>query len=115
MICRSPTLDACAAILLLPVTANTADAPAPNFASVKAVKLFEVPHYCEGVVFDHHGLGYVSEGDTIVRFSPQGKTEVWAKTGAPNGHRVLADGTHLVCDGSHHAVLHLDQDGKILE
>jgi gluconolactonase len=39
---------------------------------------------------------------------------VWAETGAPNGHRILADGTHLVCDASQHAVLHLSADGKLL-
>jgi gluconolactonase len=36
-------------------------------------------------------------------------------TGAPNGHKILADGTHLVCDASHHAVLHLGADGKLLD
>ena len=35
-----------------------------------------------------------------------------AKTPAPNGHKILEDGTHLVCDKG--AVLHLDADGKRL-
>ena len=86
----------------------------PAEKDVKIVKLFEVPHYCEGVVFDHEGYGYTSHGDTITRFTPDGKHETWAKTGAPNGHKVLADGTHLVCDASQHAVLHLDAAGKII-
>ncbi len=80
----------------------------------QAVKLFEVPAYCEGVVFDHAGYGYISWKDTITRFSLDGKHEVWAVTGAPNGHKVLADGTHLVCDASRHAVLKLDAAGKPL-
>ncbi len=84
-------------------------------ATAKAVKLFEVPHYCEGVVFDHAGRGYVSEGETIVQFTLDGKHSNWAVTGAPNGHKVLADGTHLVCDASRHAVLRLSADGKLLE
>ncbi len=83
--------------------------------SAEAVKLFEVPHYCEGVVFDHAGQGYVSEGETIVQFSPDGSHRNWAVTGSPNGHKVLADGTHLVCDASRHAVLHLSADGKLLD
>ena len=33
---------------------------------------------------------------------------------SPNGHKVLADGTHLICDASRHAVLHLDAAGKEL-
>ena len=77
--------------------------------------LFEVPAYCEGVVFDHAGNGYISWDKSITRFSLDGKHEVWAETGAPNGHKILADGTHLVCDASHHAVLHLSADGKMLK
>ena len=45
---------------------------------------------------------------------PDGKASTWAETGSPNGHKVLADGTHLICDASRHAVLHLDADGKEL-
>ena len=86
----------------------------PDPATVQAVKLLEVHTYCEGVVFDHDGHGYVSHGDRITKFSLDGKGTVWATTGAPNGHKILADGTHLVCDASQHAVLHLDADGKLL-
>ncbi len=86
--------------------------PAP--ADVATEQVLVVPKYCEGVVFDHHGYGYISWGDTITRFTPDGKHNDWAKTGAPNGHKVLADGTHLVCDASQHAVLHLDAEGKLL-
>ncbi len=81
----------------------------------KTVKLFTVPQYCEGVVFDHDGNGYTSHGKTITKFSLDGKHATWAETGAPNGHKVLADGTHLVCDASRHAVLHMSADGKMLD
>ncbi len=79
-----------------------------------AVKLLEVDNYCEGVVFDASGHGYLSHGKVIVRFSLDGQGTEWAETGAPNGHKILADGTHLVCDASQHAVLHLSADGKLL-
>jgi gluconolactonase len=92
---------------------SAADLPDP--AKVETVKLLEVPSYCEGVVFDHEGKGYVSWKDTITQFTLDGKHKPWAVTGAPNGHKILADGTHLVCDASHHAVLHLDAAGKMLE
>lgn len=82
---------------------------------VKTVRLFTVPEYCEGVVFDHDGRGYISHGTTITRFTPDGKHAEWAVTGEPNGHKVLSDGTHLVCDASHHAVLHLSAAGRMLE
>jgi len=91
---------------------EAADVPAAE--SVTTEKVLVVPKYCEGVVFDHEGYGYISWGDTITQFTPDGKHRDWAKTGAPNGHKVLADGTHLVCDASQHAMLHLDANGKIL-
>ena len=77
--------------------------------------MLEVDHYCEGVVFDAQGRGYLSEGKAIVQFTLDGTAKVWAETGSPNGHKILADGTHLVCDASQHAVLHLSADGKLLE
>ena len=87
----------------------------PDPAKVKTVQLFTVPEYCEGVVFDHKGNGYISHGKTISKFTVDGAHQTWTETGSPNGHKVLVDGTHLVCDASHHAVLHLSADGRMLE
>ena len=98
----------------LSLAVNEAQNKLPKEEDVKIVKLFEVPNYCEGVVFDHAGNGYISHGKVITRFTPDGKHAVWAEIGEPNGHKILADGTHLVCDASHHAVLHIDAGGKIL-
>jgi gluconolactonase len=87
----------------------------PAADAVVPVKLLEVDNYCEGVVFDGKGMGYLSHGKVIVQFTLDGQTKVWAETGAPNGHKILADGTHLVCDASHRAVLRLSAKGKMLE
>ena len=87
----------------------------PLAEKVKTVEMFRVPKYCEGVCFDHAGNGYISWQASITKFSLDGKNSVWAETGAPNGHKILADGTHLVCDASQHAVLHLSAEGKLLE
>ncbi|HVC97633.1 MAG TPA: SMP-30/gluconolactonase/LRE family protein, partial [Pirellulales bacterium] len=106
---------ALAACQSLGASAAVAAAGLPDPAKTKPVAVLEVPHYCEGVAFDHAGNGYLSEGDTIWQFTLDGKAREWAKTGAPNGHKVLADGTHLVCDASRHAVLHLSADGMMLE
>jgi len=70
--------------------------------------------FTEGIVFDSSGNAYVSHERFISRVSPDGKKSIWAETGAPAGHKILPDGTHLVCDVSHHAVLHLDADGNII-
>src|SRR5262245_61655963 len=87
----------------------------PRAEHAKTIDMFRVPRYCEGVCFDHQGNGYISWDKSITKFSLDGKNAVWAETGAPNGHKILADGTHLVCDASQHAVLHLSADGKMLE
>jgi gluconolactonase len=87
----------------------------PDDKTVKPIEVVVVPEYSEGIVFDHAGNAYISHGDTITRITPAGKPSTWAKTSAPNGHKILSDGTHLVCDGNAHAVLHLDAEGKQLE
>jgi len=87
----------------------------PRAEQAKTIELFRVPKYCEGVCFDHEDNGYISWGAAITKFSLDGKNSVWAETGAPNGHKILADGTHLVCDASRHAVLKLSAEGKMLE
>src|SRR5258708_35741943 len=103
------------AVVILLGVRDVMAADFPDPAKTQPVAVLEVPHYCEGVVFDHDGKGYLSEGDTIWQFTLDGNAHEWAKTGAPNGHKVLADGTHLVCDATRHAVLHLAADGMSLE
>jgi gluconolactonase len=102
------------AVALFFATLPARAAQLPDAVKVKPVELFTVPHYCEGVVFDGQGHGYLSEGAKIVQFTLDGKHRDWAETGSPNGHKILADGTHLVCDASRHAVLRLSADGKLL-
>lgn len=86
----------------------------PPESAVTPVKVVEVPGYCEGIVFDRAGQAYISDTNhgTIYRVSPEGTATEWAKTPAPNGHKIRADGTHLVCDKG--AVRRFDADGKPL-
>lgn len=100
------------ALALLAVSLVAADLP-PNDA-VKPVRLLEVPRYSEGVVFDRDGNGYISHEDKLTKFSLDGRHETWAVTGNPNGHKVLPDGTHLVCNNAPPAILKLSADGKTL-
>jgi gluconolactonase len=98
------------------VAAAFTTAGLPPDGVVAPVKVVEVPGYSEGVVVGRDGAIYVSDvyNGTIYRVRPEGKAEVWARTGAPNGHKILADGTHLVCDGSQRAVLRLDAAGRVI-
>jgi gluconolactonase len=87
----------------------------PKAESVKIEEVVRVPSYCEGIVFDRDGNGYVSHGKFVSKITPDGKKSQWLDSGgSPNGHRILGDGTHLLCDGELHAVLHVSADGKIL-
>jgi len=85
--------------------------PLPEVAAVSLVKVAEIPGYSEGIVFDRSGTGFVSDipNGTVYSLTPEGRTTVWARTEGPNGHKVLADGTHLVCVTG--AVIHFDACG----
>jgi gluconolactonase len=86
----------------------------PEDSQVKPVEVARVPSYSEGIVFDRAGNAYISHAQFISLISPDGKVRIWAETGSPDGHKILVDGTHLVCDESQHAVLHLDAMGKLI-
>jgi gluconolactonase len=92
--------------------ARAGDLPAED--GVKPVEVVRTGDYSEGVVVDHAGNLYFFHQKVVTRVAPDGTTSVWAETGSPNGHKVLADGTHLICDASRHALLHLDAEGKEL-
>lgn len=94
---------------------SIAAAELPPADKVQPVKLFEVDSYCEGVVFDHEGNGYISWGKVLTKFSLDGNHATFAETGGPNGHKILADGTHVACDATRHAMIRLSADGKLLE
>jgi len=87
----------------------------PPDDAVKPVRLLEVPRYSEGVVFDREGNGFISHEDKLTKFSLDGDHEVWATTGNPNGHKVLPDGTHLVCNNAPAAVLRMTANGKVFD
>ncbi len=87
----------------------------PASGAVRPVKILEQGDYSEGVVLDREGNLYFSHGKIVTVVSPDGSHRTWAETGQPNGHKILTDGTHLICDASRHAVLRLDADGELLK
>ncbi len=70
----------------------------PSDDAVKPVEVVRTNDYTEGVVVDHDGNLYFSHEKIVTKVAPDGKASTWAKTGSPNGHKILADGTHLICD-----------------
>jgi gluconolactonase len=79
-------------------------------------KFVDIPHFCEGVVFDAAGDFYVSDmmEGTIYRVTDDRTVIVWGRTKRPNGHKIMPDGTHLVCDAAEKAVLRLDAGGNVI-
>lgn len=104
-------------LLLLGVLLSPAFVELPANDSVRPVKVAEVSGYCEGCVVDANGNVYFSVcgSGEIMKLTPEGKLGVWAKVPAPNGHKILPSGEHLVCDAEAHAVLRLAADGTRLE
>ncbi len=90
--------------------------PAREVATVPAVdnEVLSLDSYCDGLVFDSQGFGYVSHRNRIVRFSPTGESSVWTTLNSPKGHRIEPEGTHLICDTERRAVLRLSFDGKVI-
>lgn len=98
----------------LKLTPEKRPVPPKETAPAVANEVLSLDSYCDGLVFDAQGFGYVSHKDRIVRFSPTGETSVWTTLSSPKGHRVEPEGTHLVCDTERRAVLRLSFDGKVV-
>ncbi len=101
-------------MILLTLALVAAPGDLPKASAVEPIAVVKTGDYSEGVVVDHKGNLYFSHGKIVTKVyaSGQKKTDIWAETGAPNGHKILADGTHLICDASQHAILHLDDDAR---
>lgn len=103
------------ALSIIAILAASTPGELPKSDEIKITEIVRVPSYCEGVVFDHDGNAYISHGKFVTKVTPDGKKSQWLDSGgAPNGHKILADGTHLICDGEKHCVFHVAADGKIL-
>jgi gluconolactonase len=86
----------------------------PQPSQIKPTRVLSLEYYSEGPVIDSEGNLYISHGTSISRMAPGGDPIIWATTAAPNGHKVMTNGDHLVCDAKQHAVLRLDSEGRWL-
>lgn len=69
------------------------------------------PAYTEGPVVDQSGNVYVSHHPFVSKVTPGGEVSIWAEIGRPNGHAIMADGTHLICDQN---ILHFSAAGELI-
>jgi len=102
--------------LLIPLAVACRSPTLPDASSVTPVIVARLPTFLEGVVFDRHGVAYVSElwSETIWRIGPGEVPTRWASVANPNGHRILPDGRHVVCAFGADAIAILDSVGRTL-
>ena len=88
--------------------------PLPQPATIRPTRILSLEHYSEGPVIDAKGNLYISHGTSISKITLESDATTWARSNAPNGHKIMTNGDHLVCDGKQHAVLRFDQDGHFI-
>ena len=89
----------------------------PDPSTIEPVEVLHLDHYCEGPVVDCHGALYISacSGGYVLKRTPDGEFVEWTAVQRPNGHKILPNGKHLLCDTERGQVLRLDADGQVLE
>jgi gluconolactonase len=87
-------------------------APPAGAQQIRPVEFASSERFSEGPVFDYDGNFFFSHGDSVTRIAPGGSQSIWARAPGVNGHKVLPDGTHLLC--TTRAVLHLSPRGDLL-
>ena len=76
--------------------------------------LVETEEFSEGPVFDAGGNLYFTHGRYVSKLTPDGDLSVWLEAEGANGHKILPDGTHLVCEPGASRILHVSADGQVL-
>ena len=73
--------------------------------------------FLEGIVFEDDGTGFVSDVQSgiVYRFTPDSAPEGWATMSAPNGHKILDDGTHVVVDMADRSLVRFDAEGTRID
>ena len=69
-------------------------------SEITPVEICRTQTYSEGPIFDKEGNIYISESyrGPVIKITPEGDTTTWTVLEEPNGHEILPDGNHLICD-----------------
>jgi gluconolactonase len=84
---------------------------------VKLVEVARSPTYTEGPVFDRNGNLFFSHREGIFQLTPEGQLLDWIRDPAAgfHGHKITADGSHLVCASRKGAVWRIRASGEFLD
>jgi gluconolactonase len=85
-------------------------------AAQQPVEVARTRTYTEGPVFDRDGNLFFTHNEGIKKLSPSGELNDWSTdaTAGFNGHKVLPDGSHLVCASKKAAIWRMDAGGRFL-
>jgi gluconolactonase len=85
-------------------------------AAQEPVEIARSKTFTEGPVFDRQGNLYFSHREGLYKLTPAGELIDWVRNEEAgfNGHKILPDGTHLVCASRKSAIWRLDASGKYL-
>lgn len=74
-------------------------------------------YYTEGPAVDAAGNIYYTTltGGRIMKIDSDGSSSLWAETPRPNGHRILSNGDHLICESKLGKVVRFDSSGNKIE
>ena len=115
-IMRSTCLVALVLFLLPGCAERTEHAPVlpPDNGVAPVLVLLTKDKTSQSPVLGFDGSVYFSHGKNIRIVTPNGRHRLWAFEPGPRGHRILPDGTHLICDSGRGAILQLDSFGRRL-
>ena len=84
--------------------------------AAEPVEIARTATFTEGPVFDGRGTLFFSHREGISQLTPDGKQSEWVRDGEAgfHGHKILPDGTHLVCASKKGAIYRFDASGKLL-
>lgn len=105
------------AFLSLILLLNTFSTEVFSQNQLKPIEIGRTQTYSEGPIFDKEGNIYISESyrGPVIKITPEGDTSTWTVLEEPNGHEILPDGNHLICDMRMQAIVKLDAMGQVIE
>lgn len=78
------------------------------------VEYARTPTFTEGPVFDRDGTLFFTSNEGLHKVTPDRKQSDWVinKEAGFNGHKILADGTHLICASKKSAIWRMNAAGE---
>lgn len=86
------------------------------FGQPRSIEVAKSPTFTEGPVLDRDGNLFFSHNHGIFKLAPGRKPVEWITDSEAgfNGHKIVSDGSHLVCASKKGAIWRLDSSGRLI-